>query len=540
MIRGPVETRRYLARLDTQQLGHLYTDCLVIGGGVAGLRCALEAAKAGQVHVLVKDKLEESNTYYAQGGIAAVLREDDDFVGHIEDTLQTGCGLCDREVVELVVKNAPEQIKQLLEWSVPFDKEGNELAVGREGGHGRARVVHALGDATGKAVASGLIEQVKQHPSIKVFENCFAIDLLTNGQACEGAFTYHRRHGYQCIWSRRTVLASGGAGRLYRETTNPEGATADGLAMAYRAGAILADLEFMQFHPTTLYIAGAERKLITEALRGEGGFLLDRKGRRFMSEYHEMAELAPRDIVSRAIFHQMAKTDATHVYLDVRQMGSQWLAERFPTISALCKSFDINVDNDLIPVRPSAHYMVGGVKTDGHGLTNIGNLYCCGEAAATGLHGANRLASNSLLEGLVFGTICGQQVVRDLTGEPGEAQKRSIRYRIPESQRTRLDIPDVTNSLRAVMWRNVGIVRCEERLTETLEIIDLWRRYVMDKVFDDPVGWQCQNMLTVARLTADSAHQRQESRGVHFRRDYPETNDAQYLRHIEVNSVPAK
>ena len=540
MIRRPVETRRYLARLDTRQLGHLYTDCLVIGGGVSGLRCALEAAKAGQVHVLVKDKLEESNTYYAQGGIAVVLRGDDDFGSHIEDTLKTGCGLCNREVVELVVKNGPEQIKQLIEWSVPFDREGNELAVGREGGHGRARVVHALGDATGKAVEIGLIEQVKQNPAIKVFENCFSIDLLTDGQGCEGAFTYHRRHGYQCIWSRRTVLASGGAGRLYRETTNPEGATADGLAMAYRAGAVLADLEFMQFHPTTLYIAGAERKLITEALRGAGGFLVDRKGERFMPDYHEMAELAPRDIVSRAIYHHMAKTGATHVFLDVRHRGSKWLSEHFPTISALCKNFDINVDTDLIPVRPSAHYMVGGVKTDIKGRTNIGNLYCCGEAAATGLHGANRLASNSLLEGLVFGHICGQQVAQELSAEQGEAQKRSIRYEIAESQRTRLDISDVTNSLRAVMWRNVGIVRCEERLTETLEIIDLWRRYVMDKVFDDPVGWQCQNMLTVARLMADSANQRQESRGVHFRRDFPETDDTQYLRHIEVGPVPAK
>ena len=523
--------------MDTRLMGHLYTDCLIIGGGVAGLRAALEAAGAGAVLVLVKDKLTESNTYHAQGGIAAVLRDEDTFDEHINDTLHTGCGLCNQDVVELVVKQAPGQVKQLLQWSAPFDKEGNEIAVGREGGHSKPRVAHALGDATGKAVAECLIAQARNNSAIKLFEQCFVIDLLTDNDRCLGALTYHPRHGFQCIWARQTILAAGGAGRLWRETTNPAGATADGLALAWRAGAVLADLEFMQFHPTTLYIAGAARTLITEALRGEGALLVDGKGRRFMPDYHKQAELAPRDVVSRAIYQVMAQTHATHVYLDVRHLGAAWLNERFPTISAVCKSFDIDVSKDLIPVRPSAHYMVGGVQTDLRGHTNITNLLCCGEAAATGLHGSNRLASNSLLEGLVFGQICGQEVARQISGEPVEAERQRIVYEIAESERTELDVADVTNSLRSVMWRNVGIVRCRERLEETLEIIDFWRRYVMDKVFDEPSGWQCQNMLTICRLIAKSALARCESRGVHFRRDYPQTDDKQFQHHITLNKT---
>ena len=538
MIKGPLETRRYLARLDTNALGHLYTDCLVIGGGVAGLRCAIEAARTGQVIALLKDKPADSNTYHAQGGIAVVIREDDTFESHIADTLKTGCGLCDPEIVKKVIEAGPAHIQQLLQWSTPFDKDGDQLAVGREGGHSNFRVAHALGDATGKALSNTLVHQARQNQNIKIFEQCFAIDLLTKDNCCYGVFCFHPKYGYQCIWARRTVLASGGAGQLYRETTNPAGATADGLAMAYRAGAVLSDLEFIQFHPTTLYIAGAERKLITEALRGAGGYLIDRAGRRFMADYHEMAELAPRDIVSRAIYTQMAQTGATNIFLDVRHLGKKWLSERFPTISALCKSFDINVDEDLIPVRPSAHYMVGGVKTDINGRTNIDQLYCCGEAAATGLHGANRLASNSLLEGLVFGRIIGELIADEIAANHGEVERRTIKYEIAQSKRTVLDIPDVTNSLRALMWRNVGIERYGDRLDETIELIDVWRSYVMDKVLDTPQGWQCQNMLTICRLIADSARRRQETRGVHFRTDYPETDDKNFAQHLEVFPEP--
>jgi L-aspartate oxidase len=521
--------------MDTRAMGHLYTDCLVIGGGVAGLRAALGAAQAGQVLVLVKDTLTDSNTYHAQGGIAAVLSDDDRVGLHIDDTLKTGCGLCDMDVVELVVKKAPAQIEQLRQWATPFDMADGKIALGREGGHSRGRIAHALGDATGKAVALTLTEQVKKNRAVKVFEQCFCIDLLTDNDHCLGVLSYHPRHGLQCIWARRTILASGGAGQLWRETTNPAGATADGLAMAYRAGAVLSDLEFMQFHPTTLYIAGAARTLITEALRGEGAYLVDGKGRRFMSDYHEQAELAPRDVVSRAIYKHMAKTGATNVFLDVRHIGGKQLAEHFPTISALCKSFDIDVDVDLIPIRPSAHYMVGGVKTDITGRTNIENLYCCGEAAATGLHGSNRLASNSLLEGLVFGQICGEAAAGQIASDQTIMQHRSIVYEIEDSDRTQLDVPDVTNSLRSVMWRNVGVERSGERLEETVEIIDFWRRYVMDKVFDDPVDWQCQNMLTVCRLIAEVAKRRKESRGVHYRDDYPNRDDQNFKYHIDIS-----
>ena len=529
-----MELNRYLARMDTRKLGHLYTDCLIVGAGVAGLRAALAAAQSGEVIVLTKETLNDSNTFYAQGGVAAVWRDNDTLESHIADTIRTGCGLCEKAIVELIVRNGPAEIKKLCDWSLPFDRTDGELATGREGGHSNARILHANGDATGRAFVVCLAEQVKQQPTIKLFERCFVIDLLTAEGVCLGVLCHHPKHGFQCIWARRTVLAGGGAGQLYRETTNPAGATADVMAMAYRAGVVLRDMEFMQFHPTTLYVAGASRTLITEALRGDGAHLVDREGRRFMQDYHEMGELAPRDIVSRVIHEVLARTNATNVFLDVRHIGSKRLAERFPTISHLCQEFDINVDTDLIPVRPSAHYMVGGIKTDEQGHTNVPHLYCCGEVASSGLHGSNRLASNSLLEGLVLGSIVGQAVAAEVATNGGEPEREHIVSEIAESPRTRLDVADVTNSLRAVMWRNVGIERNEQRLAETLEIIDFWCRYVMDKVFDDPTGWQCQNMLTVSGLMAQAAFTRQESRGVHYRSDFPDIDPA-FAHHIDLS-----
>ena len=415
-----------------------------------------------------------------------------------------------------------------------MDMAGGKIVAGREGGHSRARIAHALGDATGKAIVHAMAEPVRKEGNIKLFEHCYCIDLLTHDGRCCGVICYHPRHGLQCIWARQIVLASGGAGRLYRETTNPVGATADGLAMAYRAGAVLRDVEFVQFHPTTLYVAGATRALITEAIRGEGGVLIDRMGKRFMPDYHEMADLAPRDVVSRAIYEQMAKTKSTHVFLDVRHLGREFVAQRFPTIYELCQAFGIDVENDAIPVRPSGHYMIGGVKTDIDGRTNLTNLYCCGEAASTGLHGSNRLASNSLLEGMVFGQICGQNIAEHLKSTPNEIQRRKIISDIPRSDRTELDIADVASSLRSVMTRNVGVERRADRLAETIEIVDFWQRYVMDKVFDDPDGWQCQNMLTVSRLIVQSALERTESRGVHYRTDFVERDDTRFRRHIEI------
>jgi len=529
------EFRRYLVNIDSITTHQLFTDCLVIGAGIAGLRAAIEAADRRNVIIVCKNSLQESNTWKAQGGIASVLDKTDTFESHIADTLNAGCGISDEEIVELVVRQGPELIEQLLCWGTEFDLIDGHIATTLEGGHSHARIAHAQGDETGRIIAEALIKKVRENPNIKVVEHFYAIDLLTNDDnECVGIVGCDKRGSPQIIWAVNTILATGGAGRLYRETTNPDVATGDGLAMAYRAGAVLQGLEFMQFHPTTLYVAGASRALITETLRGEGAVLLDSKGRRFMKEYHESAELAPRDIVSRAILSQMLKTKSTHVYLDVRQFSKEQFAKRFPLINELCESFDIDVSRELIPVRPSAHYMIGGVKTDASAKTSIENLYACGEAASTGLHGANRLGSNSLLEGLVFGKTAGQFASRQIKTGVSHIRHPQIKYQIPHSDRTRLDASDVRNSLRALMWRNVGITRKAQPLTEAQEIIRFWQRYVMDKIFDSPQGWECQNMLTVCLLMARSAQMRQESRGVHFRSDFPNTDDKNFKKHIEI------
>ena len=513
----------------------LFTDCLVIGAGIAGLQAAIEAAQHCNVLMVCKGSLEDSNTYKAQGGIASVLDKTDTFESHIADTLNTGCGINDENTVELVVRQGPELIKQLLGWGAEFDVVNNHIATTLEGGHCRARIAHAHGDETGRIIAETLIKKVRQNPNIKIVENFYAIDLLTNDDnECTGIIGHDKHRGLEIIWAVNTTLSTGGAGQLYRETTNPAVATGDGIAMAYRAGAVLQDLEFVQFHPTTLYIAGASRALITETLRGEGAILVDNKGSAFMKEYHKSAELAPRDIVSRAILSQMLKTKSTHVYLDIRHFDKNHFAKRFPLINELCGSFDIDVGRDLIPVRPSAHYMIGGVKTDGTAKTNIKNLYACGEVAATGLHGANRLGSNSLLEGLVLGKTSGKLAGQHAKANLSSIKHPLIKYKIPPSDRSRLDTTDVRNSLRALMWRNVGITRKAQPLAEAQEIIKFWQRYVMDKIFDSPQGWECQNMLTVCELMAHCAQKRQESRGVHFRSDFPDTDDEHFKKHIEI------
>lgn len=529
------EPRRHLVDIDTISMHQLFADCLIIGTGVAGLRAAIEASNHCNVIILCKGSLQDSNTWNAQGGIAFVLDKTDTFESHITDTINTGCGICDEKIVDLVVHQGPQLVGQLLHWGADFDLIDGRVATTLEGGHSHARIAHAHGDETGRVIADVLIKKVKHNINIRIIENFYVIDLLTNDDNdCIGIIGRDKR-GFQIIWAANTILSTGGAGQLYRETTNPSAATADGVAMAYRAGAVLQDLEFMQFHPTTLYIAGASRALITETLRGEGAVLLDNKGQRFMKDYHESAELAPRDIVSRSILAQMLKTNSTHVYLDVRDFDKSHFAKRFPAISELCESFDIDVSKDLIPVRPSAHYMIGGVKTDSATKTTIENLYACGEVAATGLHGANRLGSNSLLEGLVFGKIAGREASQNSKKGTSHIKHPVIKYRIPHSDRTRLDTSDVRNSLRALMWRNVGITRRARPLTEAQEIVRFWQRYVMDKVFDSPDGWECQNMLTVCQLMAQSALARQESRGVHFRDDFPNVDDEHFKKHIEIS-----
>ncbi|MEN8126451.1 MAG: L-aspartate oxidase [Planctomycetota bacterium] len=527
------QTRRYLVPFNTASTQQLFTDCLVIGAGIAGLRAAMEAAATCNVTLVCKGTFSDSNTWNAQGGIASVLDAADSFESHIEDTLKTGCGIADKAVVERVVREGPALIRQLDEWGTDFGRTDGRLDISMEGGHSHARVAHAHGDSTGRGIAETLIRRVRETQTINIIENFYTIDLLTDeaGQ-CIGAIGRRPSGSPQIIWAGATILATGGAGRLYRETTNPECATADGLAMAWRVGAVLRDMEFMQFHPTTLYIAGASRALVTETLRGEGAILRDGGGEPFMKEYDPAGELAPRDVVSRAILDRMLKTEATHVYLDIRHFDKAHFQRRFPLISELCENFDIDVAEDMIPVRPSAHYMIGGVRSDLSAATNVPRLFACGEVSSTGLHGANRLGSNSLLEGLVLGKIAGQSAVA--AAGNNRPQYHPMQVVVPPTDRSRLDAEDVRNSLRALMWRNVGITRSETPLTEAAEIISFWQRYVMDQVFAAPFGWECQNMLTVAGLMAHAANERKESRGVHYRQDYPKRNDKNFAKHIEL------
>ena len=515
---------------------HIFTDVLVIGGGSAGLRAGIEAAQFGQTLVVSKVQLDESNSAYAQGGIAAVLDKADSLESHVSDTLVAGAGLCDEPVVREVVREAPQHIEELLRWGAEFDRQGDSLALAREGGHAARRIVHAHGDATGREVVRTLIQKARRTENLKIFENCFVLDLLTDpleggpGAICLGVLTWHERYGLQMIWARQTILASGGAGVLWRETTNPPLATADGHAMAFRAGVAMADMEMMQFHPTTLYIAGASRSLISEAVRGEGAYLIDKAGRRFMFDYHPDGELAPRDVVARGIIAQMAKTGATHASLDVRHIGRDAFSARFPAIYEILQKFDIDPASDLIPVRPAAHYMMGGAHTDLQGRTSLERLLACGEAACTGLHGANRLGSNSLIEALIFGRRCGQLAGQALEDVNNKLTVRDLRIFSEPSRRTELDLADIRNSLRATMWRNVGLARTAERLVETCEIVDFWCRYVLDKEFHNPTGWEVQNMLTASRVIAECALQRTETRGAHYREDFPETDPA-WRRH---------
>ncbi len=360
--------------------------------------------------VVTKDEVRESNSHYAQGGIAGVLAPEDRFDDHIADTLGAGKGLCEPAVVEMVVREAPDRINELIGWGTHFDQVNGRVSLGLEGGHSHARIAHALGDETGREIMRAMIQQARSRRSIRIWQNCSTIDLLTHEGRCRGVLVWDKRRGFALVWARAVVLATGGVGQLYRETTNPPIATGDGHAMAYRAGVELRDMEFMQFHPTVLYMAGSARHLLTEALRGEGAYLRDKDGRRFMPECHSMAELAPRDEVSLAIARQMAKTHHPNVYLDLSHLDADFIRRRFPGIDRLCQSFDLDITRDPIPVCPGAHYMIGGVTIDDSGRSTLPGLWAAGEVSSSGLHGANRLASNSLLEGLVYGARVAEDV----------------------------------------------------------------------------------------------------------------------------------
>ena len=524
-------TPRYLVPFHPKRVPHHFTDVLIIGGGLAGLRAALAVDPRLNVTVVTKESLKQSNSQYAQGGIAGVLDPEDRFENHIDDTLRAGGSLCDRDVVEMVVREAPARILELVAWGTHFDETAGELALGREGGHSHFRIVHALGDATGKEVMRAVIDRASSAPNVETWQDTFTLDLLTHENTCRGALVWNPAHGKTLVWAKQTILCTGGTGQIYRETTNPEVATGDGLAMAYRAGAQLRDMEFMQFHPTVLYIAGSSRHLITEAMRGEGARLVDRDGHRFMPDYDERGELAPRDVVSQAIVKQMEKTRHPNVYLDLSHLPAELVRTRFPGIGAVCAQFGIDITRDPIPVRPGSHYMIGGVTVDKLGRTTIDGLWAAGEVSSSGLHGANRLASNSLLEGLVYGFHTGHEASRRALEIPDNYQALPLSNdRLPEPDEA-LDLTDIRNSLKSLIWRDVGIRRDRAGLLEAQEMTDRWCQYVFRRQFNEPAGWQLQNMLTVSRVMIAAALEREESRGVHLRSDFPQI-DSRWDRHL--------
>ncbi len=518
-------TPRYLVPFHPKKIPHRYTDILVIGGGLAGLRSAIEVDSQLSVLVVTKDALRQSNSNYAQGGIAGVLTPNDRFEDHISDTLSAGADLCDEPVVEMVIEEAPRRIQELIDWGTQFDRKDGELMLGREGGHGANRIAHALGDETGKEVMRAVIAWTQRLRNVDIFEHTFTLDLLTHENQCRGALVANERGEKTMVWAKQTILCTGGAGQLYRESTNPAVATADGHAISFRAGAELRDMEFVQFHPTVLYIAGSSRTLITEAIRGEGGRLVDREGHRFMQDYDERGELAPRDVVSHAIVRQMEKSRHPSVYLDLSHLDATFVRERFPGIDEACRKFGIDITTDRIPVRPGAHYMIGGLTVNSEGMTTLPGLWAAGEVTSSGLHGANRLASNSLLEGLVFGAHAGAAASRAAATITDGFHALPLENPACEQPAESLDLFDIRNSLKSLMWRAAGVLREQQQLTEAAETIDQWRYYVLARQFDDPSGWELQNMLTVAQIMVHAAQMREESRGVHLRTDFPETDD---------------
>ncbi len=523
-------------------------DFLVIGSGIAGLTFALKVAARGTVLLVTKGEASSSSTYYAQGGIASVWSKQDRFDLHIEDTLRAGAGLCHREVVELVVRSGPDRIRELIRWGCHFTRQegGKEYDLGMEGGHSERRILHAK-DRTGRELEEILLDRCRENPNIELFEHHLAVDLIIESKMqprareeqdrCWGAYVLDTGKGeVHTFLARCTLLATGGAGKVYLYTSNPDVATGDGVAMAYRAGAAVGSMEFYQFHPTCLFHPEAKSFLVSEAVRGEGAVLKTKLGRPFMADYDSRKELAPRDIVARAIDSEMKKSGDDCVFLDITHRPAGFIIDRFPTIYARCLSWGVDMTKDPIPVVPAAHYMCGGIVTDTEGCSTLAGLYAAGEVAFTGLHGANRLASNSLLESVVYAHQAAASAVED----PGswKAEMPAAEPWDPGSAKPSTEEVVVSqnwDAIRRLMWNYVGIVRSDRRLDRARRQIcaiveDVTEYYYSVLVNGDLI--ELRNIATVAELIIESARARKESRGLHFNSDHPSTDDANWCRDI--------
>jgi L-aspartate oxidase len=533
--------RPYIASLPSRPLLRRQFDVLVLGGGIAGLTAAIAAARRWRVGLLTKASLNDTTTFLAQGGIAAALGESDSPELHFQDTVDAGAGLCDPEAVRVLVNEGPDRVRELMEICPRFDRQDGEIVLGREGAHSVRRVLHAGGDATGREVSSTLSEAARVGSRVQLYEDEFVIDLLTIDGRCIGALSLNLADGeYTLNLAMVTILATGGAGQVYARTTNPEVATGDGIAMAYRAGAAISDLEFVQFHPTGLAAGGSPTPLVTEALRGEGALLRNAAGERFMTTVDPKAELAARDVVVRGMLAEMRTEGSSHVYLDATGLDADMLRRRFPRVTALLSEHGLDLSRDLIPVAPVAHYFIGGVVTDVWGRTTVPGLYAAGEVASTGVHGANRLASNSLLEGLVF----GDRVVRHLDryiGGLGEDVRR-LQFELPSPSGKTAQPSDIAAVRRAVtelMSEKVGWVRVEDGLVDALQELRATNS-ALRLGEAGPPEFELLNILTLATQITKCALLREETRGVHVRDDHAERDDYHWQRHITLRLPDAQ
>jgi L-aspartate oxidase len=508
---------RYLTDFDMNNLNKEVCDVIIVGSGVAGLYSAINIDKSKKVLIISKESMDENNSYLAQGGIAAAVAEGDLPEYHFEDTIKAGAGQCDNEAVSILVEQAPIDIEILCDIGTNFDRNiDGTLTTTREGGHRRFRIIHALGDATGREVIDSLLRECRGRENITIVENCFAVDVATVDESYAGLLV-KQENEYKYIMSKAIILASGGIGQVYKNTTNANVITGDGIAMAYRAGAELTDMEFVQFHPTAMYSQNIEENkfLISEAVRGEGGILRNTAGKRFMSEYHEMAEVAPRDIVARAIFSEMKKTKSDFVYLDVTHKSPELIKKRFPNIYKHCFEKGIDMTKQFIPVCPVQHYFMGGIKTDLWGRTNIKGLYACGEAANTGVHGANRLASNSLLEGLVFGRRCAEEI--NSTIENMQIIKPDI---VNKRQHSAIvDGEAIKVCVKSLMNDHAGIERNEKDMSMALCQINEYIELLENSSLETTKKMETYNMASIASLILKAAIRRKESVGSHYRID---------------------